>query len=129
MPAPEAAPTRSCPATVRLPCLGLCRPGAGTPAVGCGLLGKIMAASPPTSDTFARVEKLMRRDLKLGSDIEINPTTPFFGSNADIDSLDILLLLRSIDAELGLRIHSEPAGRAACQNVGTLVPNVDEHCA
>ena len=88
-----------------------------------------MAASPPTSDTFARVEKLMRRDLKLGSDIEINPTTPFFGSNADIDSLDILLLLGSIEKEFGLRIPSEAVGREVFQNVGTLVHYVDQHRA
>jgi len=76
-----------------------------------------MAASPPTSDTFARVEKLMRRDLKLGSDIEINPTTPFFGSNADIDSLDILLLLGSIEKEFGLRIPT--SGRWFITSIST----------
>ena len=86
-----------------------------------------MAASPPTPDTFARVEKLMRRDLKLGEDIEIDEAMPFFGSNADIDSLDILLLLGSIEKEFGLRIPSEAVGREVFQNVGTLVRYVDEH--
>ena len=83
-------------------------------------------ASTP-SDTFARVEKLMRRDLKLGGDIEINPQTPFFGSSADIDSLDILLLLGSIEKEFGLKIPSEAVGREVFQNVGTLVRYIDEH--
>src|SRR4051812_20252935 len=63
-----------------------------------------MPNRPTPSDTFVRVEKLMRRDLKLGADIEINEETPFFGSSADIDSLDILLLLGSIEKEFGLKI-------------------------
>lgn len=85
-----------------------------------------MASTPP-SDTFARVEKLMRRDLKLGSDIEIREHTPFFGSSADIDSLDILLLLGSIEKEFGLKIPSEAVGREVFQSVGTLVRYIDEY--
>lgn len=81
------------------------------------------------SDTFARVEKLMRRDLKLGSDIEINEETPFFGSSADIDSLDILLLLGSIEKEFGLKIPSEAVGREVFGNVGTLVHYIEQHRA
>jgi 3-hydroxyacyl-[acyl-carrier-protein] dehydratase len=79
------------------------------------------------TDTFVRVEKLMRRDLKLGGDIEINEDTPFFGSSADIDSLDILLLLGSIEKEFGLKIPSEAVGREVFKNVGTLVRYIDEH--
>jgi len=71
----------------------------------------------------------MRRDLKLGDDIAINAETPFFGSNTDIDSLDILLLLGSIEKEFGLRIPSEAVGREIFQNVGTLVRYVDQHRA
>ena len=69
----------------------------------------------------------MRRDLKLGSDIEINEETPFFGSSADIDSLDILLLLGSIEKEFGLKIPSEAVGREVFRNVGTLVGYIDQH--
>ena len=87
------------------------------------------AAGSPKSDTFVRVERLMRRDLKLGGDIEINENTPFFGSNADIDSLDILLLLGSIEKEFGLRIPSEAIGREVFQNVGTLVGYVEQNRA
>src|SRR5688572_24791041 len=86
-----------------------------------------MAESLRTSDTFARVELLMRRDLKLGGDIPIDENTPFFGSTADIDSLDILLLLGSIEKEFGLRIPSEAIGREVFRNVGTLVGYVEQH--
>jgi 3-hydroxyacyl-[acyl-carrier-protein] dehydratase len=86
-----------------------------------------MSHSSTPSDTFGRVEKLMRRDLKLGGDIEINEQTPFFGSSADIDSLDILLLLGSIEKEFGLKIPSEAVGREVFRDVGTLVRYIDEH--
>lgn len=67
-----------------------------------------------------RVKMIMRRDLKLGSDIVIDDNMPFFGSDADIDSLDILLLMGSIEREFGIRVASEEVGRTAFQNVGTL---------
>ena len=89
----------------------------------------MMAGGSTTSDTFARVERLMRRDLKLGSDIPIDRETPFFGGSTDIDSLDILLLLGSIEKEFGLRIPSEAVGREVFQNVGTLVTYVEQHLA
>lgn len=88
-----------------------------------------MAQNSTQSDTFVRVEKLMRRDLKLGGDIEIRADTPFFGSSADIDSLDILLLLGSIEKEFGLKVPSEAVGREVFQSVGTLVRYIDEHRA
>lgn len=74
-----------------------------------------------------RLEKIIRRDLKLGSDIAITPDMPFFGGDADIDSLDILLLLGSVEKEFGLRIPSEAVGREVFANVGTLVTYIDQH--
>ncbi len=71
----------------------------------------------------------MRRDLKLGGDIEITADTPFFGSSADIDSLDILLLLGSIEKEFGIKIPSEAVGREVFRNVGTLAGYIDRQRA
>jgi 3-hydroxyacyl-[acyl-carrier-protein] dehydratase len=81
--------------------------------------------TPPT--TFERVREIMRRDLKLGPEIEINEDTPFFGSEADIDSLDILLLLGSVEKEFGIRIPGEAVGREAFQSVGTLARYIDQY--
>ena len=85
-----------------------------------------MPSSAPGPGTFQRIEQIMRRDLKLGPDIEITETTPFFGSDADIDSLDILLLLGSVEKEFGIKIPSEAVGREVFQDVGTLARYVDE---
>jgi 3-hydroxyacyl-[acyl-carrier-protein] dehydratase len=88
-----------------------------------------MASSPPTSDILGRVTTIIRRDLKLGPDVPVTPDMPFFGGDADIDSLDILLLLSSIEKEFGLRIPSESVGREVFANVGTLVSYIERHQA
>src|SRR5918998_2382039 len=87
-----------------------------------------MASSPPpTSETLGRVTMIIRRDLKLGDDVPVTADMPFFGGDADIDSLDILLLLSSIEKEFGLRIPSEAVGREVFANVGTLVRYIEQH--
>ena len=79
--------------------------------------------------TLQRLETIIRRDLKLGSDLSITADMPFFGGDADIDSLDILLLLSSVEKEFGLRIPSEAVGREVFASVGTLVNYIEEHRA
>lgn len=86
-------------------------------------------ASESQTETLRRVETIIRRDLKLGSDVAVTPAMPFFGGDADIDSLDILLLLSSVEKEFGLRIPSEAVGREVFANVGTLVQYIDAHRA
>jgi 3-hydroxyacyl-[acyl-carrier-protein] dehydratase len=81
-----------------------------------------------SSDTEAireRVKQIVRRDLKLG-DAPIPDDMPFFQSEADLDSLDILLLVGSIEREFGLKIASEDVGRAVFENVGTLTEYVQK---
>ncbi len=80
-----------------------------------------MCAASAQADVLSRVKTIMRRDLKLGPDIQIADDMPFFGSDADIDSLDILLLLTSIEKEFGIRVPSETVGREIFQSVQTLV--------
>ncbi len=70
-----------------------------------------MPSASPQAETLRRVETIIRRDLKLGADVPVTADMPFFGGDADIDSLDILLLLSSIEKEFGLRIPSEAVGR------------------
>ena len=47
-----------------------------------------------------------------------SPGPPFFGSDADIDSLDILLLLGSIEKEFALRIPGDAVGREVFRTEG-----------
>src|SRR4051794_38166443 len=77
-----------------------------------------MPAAP--ADIADRIKTIIRRDLKLGPDIAITDEMPFFGTDADVDSLDILLLLSSVEKEFGVKVPSEKVGREIFENVGTL---------
>ena len=88
-----------------------------------------MSFASSHADTLSRVETIIRRDLKFGPDIRITEDMPFFGGDADIDSLDILLLLSSVEKEFGVRIPSEAVGREVFADVGTLVRHIERHRA
>ena len=87
-----------------------------------------MAISPPSpAEVLARVQLILRRDLKLAPDAPIPPEMPFNGSDLDLDSLDILLLVTSIEKEFGVRIPSNEVGKEIFQNVATLTAYVSQH--
>lgn len=77
-------------------------------------------------ETLEQVKLLLRRDLKLGSDIAIPDDMPFSGTEADFDSLDILLLLSSIEKQFKIKIPSEAVGKQVFRNVSTLAAYIDE---
>jgi 3-hydroxyacyl-[acyl-carrier-protein] dehydratase len=80
--------------------------------------------SPP--QILQRVQLILRRDLKLGADAPIPPHMPFFGGDVDLDSLDILLLVTSIEKEFGVKIPSSAVGQEVFQSVTTLVRYIEE---
>ena len=82
-----------------------------------------MADASP--EIIARIKVLLRRDLKLGNDIAIPDDMPFSGTDADFDSLDILLLMTSIEKEFKIKIPSEDVGRDVFRSVGTLAAYVE----
>jgi 3-hydroxyacyl-[acyl-carrier-protein] dehydratase len=71
-------------------------------------------------DLTERLKAIIRRDLKLGPDIAITGDMPFFGTDTDVDSLDILLLLTSIEKEFGVKVPNEKVGQEIFENVATL---------
>jgi 3-hydroxyacyl-[acyl-carrier-protein] dehydratase len=73
-----------------------------------------------TEEIRARVVEILRRDLKLGPDAQIDDDMPFFNSEADLDSLDILLLVASVEKAFSIRIANEQVGQSAFQNVRSL---------
>lgn len=80
-----------------------------------------------SQDIFAQVQLILRRDLKLGPDVQILQDMPFFGGDVDLDSLDILLLVTSVEKEFGVKIPSDVVGKEVFQNVGTLVSYIERH--
>lgn len=94
---------------------------------GGGRAGKVRRLMPnPRPQTLEQVKALLRRDLKLG-DVPITDDMPFFGGDFDIDSLDILLLMTSIEKQFKVKIPSEAVGKQVFQNVSTLAAYVDQH--
>jgi 3-hydroxyacyl-[acyl-carrier-protein] dehydratase len=74
-----------------------------------------------------RLKVILRRDLKLGPQAPIADDMPFFGSDLDLDSLDMLLLVTSVEKEFGVKIPNEAVGRTVFESVTTLAKFVQEH--
>lgn len=79
-----------------------------------------MLKESATEEIRSRVVEILRRDLKLGNDARIDDDMPFFNSEADLDSLDILLLVASVEKAFGIKIANEQVGQTAFQNVRSL---------
>jgi acyl carrier protein len=75
--------------------------------------------------TTERIKRILRRDLKLPSDAKLDDDMPLVGGEFDLDSLDILLLVTSVEKEFGIKIASESIGREAFASVESLARFVD----
>ena len=75
--------------------------------------------------TSHRLILILRRDLKLGADTPIDDATPLLGGDHDLDSLDILLLLTSVEKEFGIKIPNEAVRAEAFRSVGSLAGYID----
>lgn len=84
-------------------------------------------STPTSSEILQRVQFILRRDLKLGPDTPIPADMPFFGGDVDLDSLDILLLVTSIEKEFAVKIPSSDVGKQVFQNVSTLACYVEQN--
>ena len=79
----------------------------------------------PTAPTIERITAIMRRDLKLPVDVQIDSTTPLIGGDLDLDSLDVLLLVTSLEKEFGIKVADGSIGREAFRDVATLAGFVE----
>ena len=87
----------------------------------------LMENAPPQPEILQRIITLLRRDLKLGGEVRIAPDMPLFGGEFDLDSLDVLLLVTSIEKEFGIKIPSEAVGQEVFQNLRTLTAYIQEN--
>ena len=74
-----------------------------------------------------RIVGIIRRDLMLGNDVELGPDTPLFGGDLDLDSLDALLLMQSLEVEFGFRMSTESFGPQVFKSVACVARFVEEH--
>src|SRR5438105_4769628 len=86
---------------------------------------------PATVDPqlLERLKTILRRDLKLGADAPIAGDMSFFNSDIDLDSLDMLLLVTSVEKEFGVKIPNEAVGRTVFENVTTLARYIQDQGA
>lgn len=84
-----------------------------------------MSDVQPTPETLERIKALLRRDLKMGDQTQIDDDMALAQGDLDIDSLDILLLLTSVEKEFGIKIPNEDVGEKVFVSVRTLAAYVD----
>ena len=78
-------------------------------------------------DTLQKVKSILRRDLRLGETALIEDDMPLVGGPIDIDSIDILLLVSSLEKQFAIKIPNEVVGRSAFADVGTLAKYVTDN--
>lgn len=85
-------------------------------------------ASSTTPDTSVeRVLAIVRRDLMLGADVTLTAETPLFGGEFELDSLDALLLMQSLEREFGFKMATASFGPDAFRNAAALKCFIDAH--
>ncbi len=81
----------------------------------------------PSEATLNRLRAILRRDLKLGPDAPIPDDMPLAGGEFDLDSLDMLMLVTSVEKEFAIKINNEQLGREAFASVAALASFVEAH--
>jgi acyl carrier protein len=84
-----------------------------------------MGVGVQTASTVERIKVLLRRDLKLGDAAVIADDMPLAGGEFDLDSLDMLLLITSLEKEFGVRIVEGSIKREAFASVATLAAFIE----
>src|SRR5436305_8397818 len=79
------------------------------------------------AELLQEIKGILRRDLKLGPEANIRDDMPLVGGDMDLDSLDILLLVSSIEKHFKIKIPNEVVGRAAFADVVTLAKFVQDN--
>lgn len=72
------------------------------------------------ASTSERIKTILRRDLKLGPHAVIEDDMPLVGGDFELDSLDMVMLVSSIEKEFGIKITDPQAGHEAFASVGAL---------
>ncbi|HEV7299524.1 MAG TPA: 3-hydroxyacyl-ACP dehydratase FabZ family protein [Tepidisphaeraceae bacterium] len=73
-----------------------------------------------------QLKLILRRDLKLGPNATIADDMPLIGGQMDLDSLDILLLVSSVEKQFGIKIPNEAVGRTMFADVYTLAQFIQD---
>jgi 3-hydroxyacyl-[acyl-carrier-protein] dehydratase len=83
-----------------------------------------MSTTPPQAPLdrtlLENIKTILRDDLKLGPNAVIPDDMPLIGGPADLDSIDVLLLVSTIEKKFGFKVPNEAVGRSAFESVEAL---------
>ena len=88
-----------------------------------------MSDLSPRPETLAVIKDIIRQDLKLGTEEILADDMPLLGGEWDLDSLDVLLLLTSVEKRFGLKFPSESADPTIFQSITTLARFVEANAS
>lgn len=74
---------------------------------------------PSFDELQSQLLDIVKRDLKLQG-VDLTPTTSLAAGDLDLDSLDFLLLVSSIEKHFGVRIPNDKLGPETMKDVATL---------
>lgn len=77
-------------------------------------------SEPASSETLTQLKAIIRRDLNLGAGEDIADDMPLVGGEMDLDSLDVLMLVTSVEKQFKVKISNQNLGKEAFETVGTL---------
>lgn len=80
----------------------------------------------PDPQIIEQIKIILRQDLKLGQ-ANLADDTPLVGGEMDLDSLDILLLVGSLEKQFAIKIPGEAVGRWVFQDISTLARYVQDN--
>lgn len=74
-----------------------------------------------------QIRTIIRRDIKLPAEDPLPAEARLLGGEMDLDSLDMMLLITSIERQFKMRIADRAPGEEAFRSVGSLARYVQEH--
>lgn len=79
-----------------------------------------------TETTSETVKRVIRESLQLEEDLEISDDMQLAGGEYDLDSLDMLLIVTSLEKAFGMKIPNEQLGPETFSSVGKIVAFVEQ---
>lgn len=76
------------------------------------------AAAGPRQETVDAITRVLRETLRLGPEARIEPDTPLVGGEHDLDSLDTLLLITTLEKQFGVKLFEAGAAGTGSGNGG-----------
>ncbi len=78
-----------------------------------------------SQQTVEAVKRILRDCLRLGADAAIADDMPLVGGSYDLDSLDTLLILTTVEKEFGIKLADGNFDRSSLANVTTFADLIE----